>query len=103
MGTVYELDTGDKSLLDRIEDLGNGYDEKEVVIVTSDGQKLEAMIYVARNIDPFLKPYHWYKEHVLRGAKENDLPTDYIQAISAIESVPDPDMGRHARETSIYL
>ena len=103
IGIIYELDDRDKSLLDGIEGLGCGYDEKEVTIVASDGQQLKAMVYVATHIDPSLKPYHWYKEHVLRGAKEHNLPPDYIQAIDAIQSVPDPDGDRHNHEISIYL
>lgn len=50
-----------------------------------------------------LKPYHWYNEHVIRGAKENGLPEKYIQNIAAIKSIDDPDRKRHDAELAIYL
>ena len=53
--------------------------------------------------DATLNPYNWYKEHVLRGARENNLPHDYISIIEKIESLPDPDMDRHEQELAIYI
>jgi hypothetical protein len=49
-----------------------------------------------------MKPFHWYKEHVVRGAKEHNLPAEYIKTIEAVESVPDPDPKNHGKELSIY-
>jgi hypothetical protein len=53
-------------------------------------------------LDPALQPYHWYKEHVLRGAVENHLAAAYIQAIEEISSIVDPDRKRDASELLIY-
>jgi hypothetical protein len=101
-GVVFEIPAGEKRILDRYEGLGNGYDEKQVIIVLPHGGSLSAATYYATHIDESLSPYHWYKEHVIRGAREHALPDEYIAAIAAIPSVPDPDRDNHIRELSIY-
>jgi len=35
--------------------------------------------YFATDIEKSVIPYHWYKQHVLRGALEHNLPRDYIK------------------------
>lgn len=86
-----------------MEGLGNGYEEKTVVVIMPGGSVLEAQTsYYATHIDASLKPYHWYKEHVLRGARENGLPAPYLQIIESLESVADPNPERHALELAIY-
>jgi gamma-glutamylcyclotransferase len=101
-GVVFRISAAGKAELDRQEGLKNGYEEKVVRVVTRDGKALQAVTYYATRIEPGLKPYEWYKEHVLRGAREHGLPAEYIQAIASVEAVPDPDRRRHARELSIY-
>lgn len=101
MGVVYEIADAEKSDLDRHEALGFGYDEKQVELKTEQGT-LHAWMYYATRINNSLKPFHWYKDHVLIGARENGLPADYIAQIEAVESIDDPKPERHARELSIY-
>ena len=101
-GVVFEIAASEKPGLDRYDGLKNGYEEKNVSVYARDGEELTAVTYYATNIDPGLKPYEWYKEHVLRGAREHGLPVDYINIILAVESVPDPDKSRHERELSTY-
>ncbi|WP_350034983.1 gamma-glutamylcyclotransferase [Marinobacter salarius] len=100
-GVVYEIDDSEKPDLDRHEALGFGYDEKQVELKTEQGT-LRAWMYYATRINNSLKPFHWYKDHVLIGARENGLPADYIAQIEAVESIDDPKPERHARELSIY-
>ena len=101
-GVVYRIDPEHKTVLDQYEGLGAGYDIKSVRLEI-DGICLEAFTYYATTIDASLKPYHWYKQHVLQGAQENALPAMYIEAIASVESVEDADQERHSRELSIYL
>ncbi|WP_254432231.1 gamma-glutamylcyclotransferase [Aquisalimonas sp. 2447] len=101
VGVVYEISDDDKTALDRKEGLGSGYDEKEVEVTTAQGQ-LTALIYFATNTNSQLKPYRWYKEHVLIGARKNGLPPEYIAQIEAMEAIDDPDTERHDRELAIY-
>ena len=102
IGVVFEISPEDKRRLDRIEGLGFGYREKQAEVVAADGKRLLVRLYVARHIDPSWKPYHWYKHHVLIGARENNLPEDYIAGIDAVESIEDRNEKRRAREFSIY-
>jgi gamma-glutamylcyclotransferase len=102
IGVVYEISIEDKETLDLIEGLGTGYNEKSVQITTWSGSILSSVTYFAIDIHHNVIPYHWYKQHVLRGAIEHGLPTDYIRRIDLIESQDDPDEARSAREMSIY-
>ncbi len=102
-GVIFEIAASEKYRLDRKEGLGYGYGEKNVTVLSPDDEPLHAITYYATHIDSSLKPFHWYKEHVLRGARENGLPEHYIEAIAGIESVADPEIGRHQAEMAIYL
>jgi len=101
IGVVFEISRSEKSVLDLKEGLGRGYEEK-VVAISVDDKSMQAVMYYATRIDPLLKPFHWYKEHVLQGAGENGFPEQYIQMIADIESVVDFDFGRHEAEMEIY-
>ncbi|MFA9421068.1 MAG: gamma-glutamylcyclotransferase family protein [Gammaproteobacteria bacterium] len=103
IGVVYEISIDDKQTLDQIEGLGTGYDEKIVQVTTLSAKILSSVTYFAIDIDHNLIPYHWYKQHVLRGAIEHGLPADYIRKIESFESQEDADERRRHRELSIYL
>ncbi len=101
-GVLFNIDVRDKRVLDGFEGLGNGYEEKPVEVYQPDGCVVVATTYYATHIDASLQPYHWYKEHVLRGAREHALPSGHIAVIEAVESIDDPDAGNHSAELSIY-
>ena len=79
-----------------------GYDRGPVEVSFGQGT-LSAMLYVARSdrIDPQLRPYHWYKELVLAGARELDLPCEYIASIEKVASRPAACRGRADRNRAI--
>jgi len=101
-GVVFQIPASEKPALDKKEGIGNGYEEKSVSVTGQNGQSFNAVTYYATDIDSSMKPFHWYKEHVVRGAKEHNLPAEYIKTIEAVESVPDPDPKNHGKELSIY-
>ncbi|GJL64031.1 MAG: gamma-glutamylcyclotransferase [Nitrospirales bacterium] len=101
-GVVYEIHELEKETLDTIEERGHGYEAKMVKVYRSQETQLEAMTYYALTIDATLGPYHWYKEHVLRGAREHHLPPAYIHSLEFVMSIPDADLERHTRELRIY-
>ena len=101
-GVVFKLLASEKLALDKIEGLGNGYNEKCAPVIGHNGETLNIVTYYATDINSSLKPHHWYKEHVVRGAKEHRLPLEYINSIENIESVPDSDIEKHENELSIY-
>ena len=102
LGVVYELASVEKPVLDQFEDLGSGYDEKQVSVLAANGNSLAAFTYYALRTDPSLKPYDWYKFHLLYGAQEHGFPVEYLQQIENTESLPDPDRERHLTELAIY-
>ncbi|MEA3266051.1 MAG: gamma-glutamylcyclotransferase [Candidatus Fermentibacteria bacterium] len=101
LGVLYDVDKSQKLILDICEGLGYGYNEK-TVSVTINHKSFDAFTYYAINIDTSLKPYHWYKRHVLEGARENNMPEDYIQRIDRVPAQTDIDSERRERELSIY-
>lgn len=103
IGALFHIDPLEKARLDLVEGVGAGYDEKQVYLLGSGGEEVGAFTYVATRIDLLLKPYTWYKHHVLTGARESLLPGDYIQAIEQIESIRDRDRKREAAEYAIHV
>ena len=101
-GVLYRMAPQHKTDLDAHEGLGRGYAEKRVAVTRTDGTQCDAFLYHATHIDAALKPFRWYREHVLRGAREHGLPAAYVARILAIEVVEDPDADRHAIELAIY-
>lgn len=101
-GVVYDIPEYEKKQLDKEEGLGNGYDEKVVQVMLANGGVIDAITYVATNIDASLRPLDWYKEHVMRGARQNQLPVSYVKEIEAVEYDYDTDAERRKRELAIY-
>jgi len=102
-GVLYDIDPGDKELLDAVEGLGHGYAEKVVSVLSWQGDPVEAVTYIATQVDVTLRPYSWYVNHVLLGAREASLPAGYIDSrIEAVEAIEDSDRARDERERAIH-
>lgn len=94
-GAIYTMSAGHKGLLDRFEGLGNGYRD-QVLQIRFLGRDYPCLTYIAQetHIVDDLRPYHWYKELVLNGARFHQFPENYISTIECIESVDDPQTER---------
>lgn len=103
MGVVFDIHHEEKIQLDNAEGLGNGYEIKQVPLISDSGEQLEAFTYYATHIDDSLAPYHWYKQHVMHGAQEHGLPGFYLESIRQIQSIDDPSEQRSSRETAIHF
>jgi hypothetical protein len=93
-GVLFEIDESHLCALDRHE---RGYEREELGVRTSGGA-VRAHVYRAspERIDETLAPYTWYKRLVLAGAKEHELPEEYVASfIANVDAVPDSD---HKRE-----
>ena len=101
-GALFKIDPGEKPVLDEIEGLGVGYEEKLVNVKNDVGDVIEAVTYYATRIDPSLKPYSWYLNHVIVGAKEINVPAHYLKGIQSIESIEDRDTKRDAEQRAIH-
>lgn len=102
IGVVFDLSEDEKPYFDKSEGLGKGYDEKIIDVLTPTGESLSPTMYFATNIDSSLKPHCWYKKQVIVGARENDLPSEYVSHIECIETIDDPDKARCESELAIY-
>ncbi len=104
-GRLYHINAEDKECLDCYEGLGRGYKNKCVTVKLDSGCTVCAMTYYVEDgtkKNPSLKPYTWYKRHVLVGAKEARLPPDYIKQIEEVEAEKDPCKKREWEELKIY-
>ena len=102
IGVLFEISDSGKVSLDKAEGLGFGYQDKVVAVFDAQGNTFDAVTYYATRTDPALVPYSWYLYHVIYGAKEAELPAEYLAAIRAGAAVEDPDRERDARERGIY-
>ena len=101
-GALFQLDQQDIPILDKFEALGAGY-EHEILSVSTGTGALEALAYIAQahHTDPGLKPFHWYKQLVIAGAKLHQFPPPYIASIAAVDSTSDPDAERAAQNLGV--
>ncbi len=95
-GVVFEVKEEQKRDLDRHE--GAGYTE-QIVTVQIARQAKQVRMYVAdaAKLTDKLKPYTWYVRYVLVGAREHNLPNEYVANIVNVPAVDDPDKKRHAQ------
>ena len=101
-GVLYEIDAAQEAVLDRVEGLGIGYRKAQVRLASAAGEGCDAFIYRALRIDAALRPFAWYKRHVVEGARAAGLPTAYVAAIERLPALPDPCAERARREFAIY-
>ena len=103
-GRVYHINCEHKKDLDSYEGLRREYFGKDVSVELDCGSTVCAVTYYANptKINPGLKPFTWYKKHVLIGAKEACLPEDYVKRIEEIEAAADCYKEREAIELEIY-
>ncbi len=94
-GAIYQIDSPHKQALDTFEGNGDGYLDDHLTVELH-GQEYRCFTYFAQQsyIDNGLKPYHWYKNLVVLGAKHLQFPDVYVRSIELIESVEDPDEAR---------
>lgn len=102
-GVIYQMTHNEKLELDVYEGAGIGYERRQIKVTALHGATIDAFTYYAVDIDRLLQPYHWYKEHVVRGALEHEFPPHYVAHIQSTASIADEDAERHSRELSIYL
>ena len=101
-GALYRLDAAGWSRLDEIEGLGCSYRRQRLPIGDC-GLAGEAVAYVALTdrIDPSLRPYSWYRELVLEGARYHGFPSGYLEMLSAVPVIADPDSARARSNLSV--
>jgi gamma-glutamylcyclotransferase len=99
-GVLFELDPEDKPALDKAEGVGAGYLEETVNVLTEAGP-VTAVTYYATDKDASLRPYRWYKELVIAGAREHGLPASYRSRLELVVTVSDPNSARASTHTEL--
>ena len=99
-GVIYRIAAEDLGALDEAEDLDVGYRAIELSLEL-DGESITARSYKAIVTDPALKPFRWYKQLVIAGARHFSLPQSYINGLEAVEAWADSNRGRAARHQAL--
>lgn len=104
-GVLFEIEESQKTVLDSAEGEGNGYEEQTFKVTDSKGQIHDCIAYIAteaKYLDNSLLPMDWYKQHCLIGAREHNLPDDYVSRIESQTATKDTDLERAEKERKIY-
>jgi len=99
-GAIYSIDPAHKKQLDEFE--GEGYRDESIELQYQD-KSYQCFIYIAHEafIDSNLKPYHWYRDLVLAGARFLQFPENYVAGIEDVTSTEDPDRYRVMEHTRL--
>ncbi len=104
-GVLYEIPSDERYLLDKDQSLGLGNQEVTLKVfphahVAFPKEGVFAFTYIAHkdNIFEDLVPFSWYKELVIKGAKEHQLPGEYIHRLEQICSTQDPNVQRATKQ-----
>lgn len=77
-GALYEITETCLKKLDKYEEYPYSYDRKKVEVFTEDGKKFVAQVYLRKPRKPGT-PSNEYRKIVLEGAKDCNLPENYIE------------------------
>ncbi len=100
LGVLYHMHADEKPVLDRIEGVGHGYIDRQVVVHTDDGP-VDCFTYYPTLHDAGRPPWDWYKAFVLEGARENGFPDRYLAMIAEVTAVEDPDGDRRRNNLDV--
>lgn len=101
LGVLYKINKSEEYILDRIEGKGFGYDSQEIEVKFND-KTIKAKTYIATNINKSLKPFDWYMNHIIIGAKENNFEQVYIKYLESVPFTIDKNKERKEKELSVY-
>lgn len=108
-GVVYCVSESDFPELDEYEGAisGSKHYIREMMTIIYNGEEQQAATYICtctENIDNSgeNKPYSWYVQHALTGAREAGLNEDYIKIYIDIKYKEDANKERAERELKIY-
>jgi gamma-glutamylcyclotransferase len=102
-GVLFNIDSKEKRLLDKAEGLGIGYNEDRLTFIDENNNTHAAQVYIgdSKSLNNDLLPYDWYKEFIVTGAMQNNLPRHYISQLQSISCTTDPDETRRVKNYAI--
>jgi gamma-glutamylcyclotransferase len=97
-GVVFDVPQSQIAALDKVEGAFHGYVRTIIEVLRDGALSIRASVYMAESgyIKSTLAPYTWYRDLVVAGAREHNLPAPYIARLAGVASVPDPDTKRSA-------
>lgn len=80
-GVIYTLNMEDLETLDRIE---GGYRRETMQVYSAalDSVKVETYVAIQLTANPI--PFGWYKDYILAGASEHELPAEYLNFLDQL-------------------
>jgi|TARA_B100000315_G_scaffold227521_1_gene235548 gamma-glutamylcyclotransferase (GGCT)/AIG2-like uncharacterized protein YtfP len=75
-GVLYEIDSADLNNLNRYE---GDYKIKEMIVIDDQATQVKAYTYISEKLTEDPRAYECYKKIVIKGAREHNLPDDYIK------------------------
>ncbi|MBY3115645.1 gamma-glutamylcyclotransferase family protein [Rhizobium laguerreae] len=106
-GVLFDLDESELPELDRFEGVGKGYDRRvDFVVHTAAFQgPISVVTYIGNPsyIDINLKPFDWYLNLVVAGARQHALPAEYVSVLENTPSRTDPKADRQSRKEALQL
>jgi gamma-glutamylcyclotransferase len=85
-GVLYEVEESDLEGLDEYEGVPVGYRRDTVSVIDQKGREREASVYVANRTGHFA-PRRAYMDLLLRGAREQGLPEEWIRHLESVKVV----------------
>lgn len=89
-GVLYEIDPSELKLLDKIE---GDYRRVTMKINTDEEKVVEAEVYTSTELTSEVIPYDWYKELLICGARDHQLPENNIEFLERLPSKQDSNEG----------
>ena len=85
-GVLYEVEESDLERLDEHEGVPVAYRRGAVSVIDDDGREREAVVYLANRTGRFT-PRKEYMDFLLRGAREQGLPQEWLRHLESINAV----------------
>lgn len=86
-GVLYEIDLSD---LDRLDEVEGGYHRNTIRVQTDEDRFVAAEVYTSTELTMDAVPFDWYKKSLVSGAREHQLPEDYVEFLKKLPSKRDP-------------
>jgi len=82
---LYEIDSAELDKLDKAE---RRYTRISLDVITDQDSLVKAWLYVSSELTEDARPYDWYKELMVKGAREHGLPASYVTYLEQIPTKP---------------
>jgi gamma-glutamylcyclotransferase len=104
-GSLFRIPTSERSHLDDAEGPGYWRDDAFLVRRSDDKSSVKVTTYLAekRALNSRLLPYDWYRDLIVAGAEQCNLPLEYRQVLESSETIPDPEPTRKSRLLALTL